>query len=47
MGSRNWGRKSQGRNEWRVIVKEAKVHYGLLAPAGEKEETQKFVMMVH
>jgi hypothetical protein len=28
-GFRNWRRKSQDRDQWRAIVKEAKVHHGL------------------
>jgi hypothetical protein len=29
MDVRNWMRKSQDRDQWRVITKEAKVHHGL------------------
>jgi hypothetical protein len=29
MDIRNWRRKSQDRDQWRTIVKEAKVHFGL------------------
>jgi hypothetical protein len=32
MGLRNWRRKPQDRDQWRVIVKEAKVHRGLYRP---------------
>jgi hypothetical protein len=29
MGVTNWRRKSQDRDQWREIIKEAKVHHGL------------------
>jgi hypothetical protein len=29
MGIKNWRRESQHRDQWRVIVKQAKVHNGL------------------
>jgi hypothetical protein len=29
MGVKNWRCKTQGREEWRTILKEAKVHQGL------------------
>jgi hypothetical protein len=36
MGYRNWRRKSQDRDQWRVIVKKTRVHHGLERPQKKK-----------
>jgi hypothetical protein len=37
VGVRNWRRKSHDRDQWRAVVKEAKVHHELQSPQRKKK----------
>jgi hypothetical protein len=47
VGVRNWWRKSQDQDQWRTIVKEAKVHHGLWGPQNIILDMQYPVFQCH